>query len=265
MRIALFVTCVNETLFPATARSVVEVLERLGHQVIYPEPQTCCGHLHLNAGYRPEGLALARSFIDTFSSASGADVVVIPSASCTATVRELWVNAAGDVGDRALVAEAQAMAPRVYELTELLVDVLGVTDVGAVFPHRVAYHPTCHSLRVLRLGGKALQLLGAVKDLELVELDHSDSCCGFGGLFSVKNPETSVAMGMDKLDSIRRSGAEVLCAADNSCLTHLWGLASRRSDPFQVKHLAEILAAGPRPGPVPPRGSRRRPEWGRRG
>jgi L-lactate dehydrogenase complex protein LldE len=243
LRIALFVTCVNNALYPATGRAVVTLLERLGHEVVFPEPQTCCGQLHLNAGYRPEGLALARSVLSTFAPA---DVVVVPSASCAATMRHGWADAAGDEGDDGLVSAAAEMAPRVFELVELLTDVLGVTDVGATFPHRVAYHPTCHSLRGLRLGDRPRRLLESVRGLELVALPRAESCCGFGGLFAVKNPDVSVAMGADKLDDVASSGAEVLCAADNSCLTHLWGMASAPR-PVKVMHIAEILASTGQP------------------
>jgi L-lactate dehydrogenase complex protein LldE len=242
VRVALYVTCLNNALYPATGRAVVTLLERLGHQVAFPEPQTCCGQLHLNAGYRPEGLALARSVIDTFA---GAEAVVVPSASCAATMRHLWSEAAEDEGDRGLAADARALAPHVYELSELLVDVLGVTDVGATFPHRVTYHPTCHSLRSLRIGDRPRQLLGAVRGLELVDLPEADSCCGFGGLFAVKNSDTSTAMGVDKLAHTKATGADVLCAADNSCLAHLAGLvgAGTVAAGPRFVHLAEILAS----------------------
>jgi L-lactate dehydrogenase complex protein LldE len=248
VRVALYVTCLNNALYPATGRAVVTLLERLGHQVLFPEPQTCCGQLHLNAGYRPEGLALARSVIETFADA---EVVVVPSASCAATMRHLWSDAAEDEGDYGLAADAKRFAPRVHELSELLVDVLGVTDVGATYPHRVTYHPTCHSLRSLRVGDRPLQLLRAVRGLELVELPKADSCCGFGGLFAVKNAETSTAMGVDKLTATTTTGADVLCAADNSCLAHLSGLMAagtvpaRRpgASPLRFVHLAEILAS----------------------
>lgn len=241
MRIAIFVTCVNNALYPSTGRAVVRLLERLGHTVSFPQPQTCCGQLHLNAGYRPEGLALARSTIEVLADA---EAVVVPSASCAGTMRHLWSDAAIDEGDRSLADDAAALAPRVFELTELLVDVLGVTDVGARFPHRVAYHPTCHSLRSLRLGDRPLRLLREVRDLELTELASAETCCGFGGMFAVKNSETSTAMGVNKLAAVEESGAEVLCATDNSCLTHLGGLAGAKSrqDPVRVMHIAEILA-----------------------
>lgn len=248
MKIALFVTCVNNTLFPSTGRAVVTVLERLGHQVTFPQPQTCCGQMHLNAGYRPEGLALARSVIDAFSEA---DVVVAPSASCVGTARHVWANAARDQGDVDLVAAAVAFSSKIYDFTELMTDVLGVTDVGAFYPHRVAYHPTCHSLRSLRLGDRPLRLLRVVRGIQLVDLPHPDACCGFGGLFSVKNPATSTAMGADKLADVDACQAEVLCAADNSCLIHLASLSSgryREANPatrrkLSTVHIAEILAS----------------------
>jgi L-lactate dehydrogenase complex protein LldE len=240
MRIALFVTCVNNALYPDTGRAVVTVLERLGHQVTFPQPQTCCGQLHLNAGYRPEGLALARSVIDTLADA---EAVVVPSASCAGTMRHVWDVAAEDEGDLALAASARELAPRVHEFVELLTDVLGVTDVGASFPHRVAYHPTCHSLRALRLGDRPRRLLEAVAGLDLAELPAADECCGFGGLFALKNDETSLAMADDKLAHVAGTGAEVLCAADNSCLTHLGGRAGHEGTPLRTMHLAEILAS----------------------
>ena len=248
MRVALFVTCMNNAIYPRTGRAVVTVLERLGHEVVFPEPQTCCGQMHLNAGYRREGLALASSVLSAFERA---DAVVVPSGSCTMTMRELWADVATDEGDHALAQRAREFAPRVYEFTELLVDVLGVTDVGARFEHRVAYHPTCHSLRAQRAGDRPLQLLRAVAGIELVELTRPESCCGFGGLFSVKNPDTSAAMGADKVADVVRSGAAYLCATDNSCLTHIGAVATHDEDPppFRTIHLAEILASsgGSRP------------------
>ena len=242
MRIALFVTCMNNAIYPRTGRAVVTVLERLGHEVVFPEPQTCCGQMHLNAGYRREGLALAASVLSSFASA---DAIVVPSGSCTVTMRDLWADVATDEGDHDLAARARDFAPRVYEFTELLVDVLGVEDVGAHFAHRVAYHPTCHSLRAQRVGDRPLRLLRAVTGIELVELERPDSCCGFGGLFSVKNPDTSAAMGVDKVADVVNSGARYLCATDNSCLTHIGAVAAHQTDPppFQTIHLVEILAS----------------------
>jgi L-lactate dehydrogenase complex protein LldE len=239
MKIALFITCFNDAVYPETGKAIVTVLERLGHEVVFPEAQTCCGQMHLNTGYRSEALALARYFVDVFSPY---ELVVAPSASCVGTVVDSYANLAEEEGDAWLAAAARDLAPRVHELSELLVDELGVTDVGACFPHRVAYHPTCHSLRVLHLGDQPLQLLRAVQGLELVAFEGAASCCGFGGTFSLKNADTSVAMLADKMAAVRASGAAVLCALDNSCLAHIGGGASRLGSGLRTVHLAEILA-----------------------
>ena len=191
MRVGLFVTCLGDTLFPSTGQAVVRLLERLGHEVEFPEEQTCCGQMHLNSGYADEGLALARRLADVFR---GYPAVVTPSASCAGMVRE-------QLGEE---------APPVYELSEFLVDVLGVEDVGAYYPHRVTYHPTCHSLRALRVGEKPQRLLRSVRGIDLVELPDALECCGFGGTFAVKNADVSTAMLSDKvrgvLDTQRRGG-----------------------------------------------------------
>jgi len=240
MRIALFVTCVNDAVYPQTGIAVVRLLERLGHEVVFPADQTCCGQMHVNSGYRVEALRLARRFLATFDPF---DAVVAPSASCVGTVVESYAHLAEAAGDSALLAEIRSLAPRVHELCELLVDVLGVTDVGATFPHTVAYHPTCHSLRVLGLGDRPTRLLAEVRGLRLVEIPDATSCCGFGGTFALKNAETSTAMVGDKLASIHSTGADVLCAADNSCLAHIAGAASRLRAGLRSMHIAEILAA----------------------
>jgi L-lactate dehydrogenase complex protein LldE len=239
MRVALFLTCVNDGLFPNTGRAVVEVLESLGHEVVFPTQQTCCGQLHLNAGYQREGLHVAEQFRGVFDPY---DVIVSPSASCVGTVRESYRNAARELGDPRLEADLHELAGRVFEFSEFLTDVLHVTDVGARFPYRVAYHPTCHSLRTLHLSEGPTALLRAVKDLVLVDFAGSDQCCGFGGMFALKNAATSVAIGADKVASVEHAGAEVLCALDNSCLTHIGGVSSRQHSSLRTMHLAEILA-----------------------
>src|SRR5689334_12096117 len=192
MRVALFVSCVNDALFPQTGKSVVAVLERLGHEVVFDPAQTCCGQMHWNTGYHREAEGLARRFCEVFT---GHDAIVTPSASCAATVRNVYPR---------LVA---AQPPPVYEFAEFLTDVLGVTDVGASFPHRVAYQPTCHSLRAVGLGDRPLRLLRAVRGLELADLDRAEECCGFGGTFAVKNADVSVAMVADKVRHLRDTGA----------------------------------------------------------
>ncbi len=239
MRVALFITCVNDGLFPDTPRAVVDVLERLGHEVVFPTQQTCCGQMHLNAGYRQEGLHLAQRFRQVFSDY---DVIVSPSASCVGTVRELYASSARSLGEEALADDLEEVARRTFEFSEFLTTVLGVTDVGASFPHTVAYHPTCHSLRVLGLDEAPKTLLRNVRGLDLVAIPEENACCGFGGMFSIKNADTSVAMGKDKLAHVRATGADVVCALDNSCLTHLGGLSSRARTGITMMHVAEILA-----------------------
>jgi L-lactate dehydrogenase complex protein LldE len=250
MRVALFLTCVNDTLYPDTGRAVVTLLKRLGVEVDFPAAQTCCGQPQYNTGYRRQAEPLARHYADVFGPglASGDyDAIITPSGSCAAMVRELYPR----MGERAVaegrgdgLAEALApVVPRTYELTEFLVDVLGVTDVGASYPHTVTYHPTCHGLRSLGLGDRPARLLRAVKGLELVELPGALECCGFGGTFAVKNPDVSAAMGADKVRNAVATGAEVLCAADNSCLMHLGGTMARLQVGMRPVHIAEILAS----------------------
>jgi L-lactate dehydrogenase complex protein LldE len=239
MRTALFVTCFNDSFRPDTGRAVVTLLERLGCTVDFPMGQTCCGQMHFNTGYQRDCVPLVRRFGKVFA---GYDAVVTPSGSCAAMVRDHHSRVAEVSGDPPL-ASAVRSAPPVYELSEFLVDVLGVTDVGAYFPHRVTYHPTCHSLRMLKVGDRPLALLRAVRGIDLVELPDATQCCGFGGTFALKNADTSVAMGADKVRGVLDSGAEVLCAGDNSCLMHVGGLLSRLRTGVRTLHLAEILVA----------------------
>src|SRR5689334_20190489 len=210
MKVALFVTCLGDVLFPDVARATVSVLERLGHEVVFPRAQTCCGQMHTNTGYQHDAVALVRHHVDVFERAlaQGCEAVVAPSGSCVGSVRHQHAAVARRGGDDALAARADAVAARTFELSELLVDVLGVTDVGAAYPHRVTYHPTCHSLRMLRVGDRPLQLLRAVRGIDLVALPAAESCCGFGGTFSIKNADTSSAMLADKVRNIVDTGAE---------------------------------------------------------
>ncbi len=224
MRIALFVTCLVDTLSPEAGKATVEVLERLGHEVVFPADQTCCGQMHANSGYRDAATALVRKFERGFSEY---EAIVSPSSSCVGHLRE----------------HAPALAPRVFELSELLVERLGVEDVGATFPARVTYHPTCHSLRVSKVGDAPLRLLRQVRGLELIPLDRSEECCGFGGTFAIKNAATSSAIVADKCSAIEASGAEYCTAVDGSCLLQIGGALARRGAPARVIHLAEILAS----------------------
>jgi L-lactate dehydrogenase complex protein LldE len=240
VRVALMVTCVNDAMFPGTGRAVVDVLTRLGIDVEFPDAQTCCGQPMVNTGYVDEAAPVVRTFVDAFA---GYDAVVTPSGSCAGSVRHQHRLVAERAGDAALAEAVTAVAPTVYELSEFLVDVLGVRDVGATFPHCVTYHPTCHSLRLLGVGDRPRQLLEAVRGLTLVDLPGAEECCGFGGTFAMKNADVSVAMGADKARHVRETGAEVLVAGDNSCLMHIGGMLSRQAAGVRVMHLAEVLAA----------------------
>jgi L-lactate dehydrogenase complex protein LldE len=230
VKIALFVTCIGDTMFPEAGRATVEVLERLGHELVFPAEQTCCGQMHANSGYREEARRLARRFVDVFG---GYELVVAPSSSCAGAVRELYPDL---LGGRAPVLE------RVFELSELLVQHLGVEDVGAVFERRVTYHPTCHSLRVACVGDAPVRLLRNVRGLELCDLTGAEECCGFGGTFALKNADVSSAILADKLDRIEETGADVCTAVDASCLLQIGGGLSRRGSRVRAVHLAEILA-----------------------
>jgi L-lactate dehydrogenase complex protein LldE len=224
MNVALFITCFNDTLFPAAGKAVVEVLERVGCTVEFPLEQTCCGQMHVNSGYAHEAGGMLSRFERVFADY---DAVVSPSASCVAHVRE----------------RIPAVHDRVFELTEFLVDQLGVVDVGASFPHRVTLHPTCHSLRLLKIGDRPRRLLEAVRGIDLVDLDEERECCGFGGTFAVKNADTSMAMLSDKVRHVLDTRAEVCTSADTSCLMHIGGALRRQRTGVRTMHLAEILAA----------------------
>ncbi|MBM7415851.1 MULTISPECIES: (Fe-S)-binding protein [Nocardiaceae] len=242
MRIALFATCLADALFPESAKATVSLLERLGHTVVFPSDQTCCGQMHVNTGYLKEAAPLVRHHVEVFERATW-DVAVAPSGSCVGSVRHQHAMVARRAGDEDLATRAEDIAGRTYELSELLVDVLGVTDVGAYYPHRVTYHPTCHSLRMLRVGDKPLELLRNVRGMTLVELPGAESCCGFGGTFALKNSETSTAMLSDKMANVLSTGAEVCSAGDSSCLMHIGGGLSRLRTGVKTVHLAEILAS----------------------
>jgi L-lactate dehydrogenase complex protein LldE len=230
VRVALFVTCLADTLLPETGKATVTVLERLGVEVEFPREQTCCGQLHLNAGYLDEARALARRFAEVFD---GYDAVVSPSGSCVGHVRTHLAELGAD----------GALPGRVWELSQFLTGELGVVDVGSRFAGSVTYHPTCHSLRVLRVGDGPERLLGAVPRLELAPLPAAEECCGFGGTFAVKNAAVSGAMLEEKLANVAASGAGAVCACDASCLLHIGGGLRRRRSPVRPVHLAEILAA----------------------
>ena len=239
MRVALFVTCVNDAMFPDTGKATVAILRRLGQDVEFPTAQSCCGQPHYNSGYQDEALPLVRRFVRAFAEY---DLVVSPSGSCVAMVHEHYASLAAKTGDAALAADVAALVPRTLDLSQLLTDVIGTDDTGAYFPHTVTYHPACHGMRLLQLGERYPRLLGNVEGLTLVDLPGAAECCGFGGTFSVKNADTSGAMVGTKVDNILASGAQVFATSDNSCLLNIAGALVRRTETIRFMHAAEILA-----------------------
>jgi L-lactate dehydrogenase complex protein LldE len=251
MRISLFITCYNDTLFPKTGQAVVRVLERLGHTIDFPAGQTCCGQMHYNTGYRAEAIPLLERFVEQFRAS---EAVVVPSSSCVAMMRDHYPLMARELAARhvrwvPLVREVESLMTRVWEFSEFLTQKLGIEDVGAGFPHRVTYHASCHGLRSLGLGEGPMKLLRAVRDIELVPLVGIEQCCGFGGTFSIKNAEVSSAMLSEKTNAVINTQSEVCTACDNSCLMHLEGALHRQRTGVRTLHIAEILAndAGGRP------------------
>lgn len=239
LRVSLFITCYNDTLFPDTGKAVVRVLERLGHTVEFPAGQTCCGQMHYNTGYQVEAMPLLKRFVAQFK---GAEVVVVPSSSCVAMMRDHYPKMAAAIGDMRLIAAVEALLPKVFEFSEFLTKRLGLADVRAYYPYRVTYHASCHGLRSLGLGDGPQKLLKAVRGIEVVELEGLEQCCGFGGTFAVKNAAVSAAMLAEKITAVLNTGAEACTACDNSCLMHLQGALHRQGTRVKTVHLAEILA-----------------------
>jgi L-lactate dehydrogenase complex protein LldE len=237
LRVALFITCLVDQFYPQVGECVVEVLRRQGVQVTFNPAQTCCGQPAFNTGYRHEAREVAARVLDLFDDA---DYVVAPSGSCSSMVRAFYPELFER--DPVQLKKADELRGRFFEFSEFLVKVLGVQDVGASFPHRVAYHDSCHLLRELHIEDEPRRLLRAVRGIELVEMQDDKLCCGFGGTFSVKFPEVSVAMGQDKVQAAKRAGAEYLVANDAGCLMHLAGVIHRQGLPLRTLHLAELLA-----------------------
>jgi L-lactate dehydrogenase complex protein LldE len=238
--ISLFITCYNDTLFPETGKAVVAVLERLGHTVEFRAAQTCCGQMHYNTGYQREALPIMLHFLKVFRDA---EVICIPSASCVAMIRDHYPKMAMETGDPAIRHQVEELLRRTFEFSELLVDKLHVTDVGAFYPHSVTLHSSCHSLRSLHVGNKPVQLLKNVRGLYLMELLQNDQCCGFWGTFAVKNAEVSAAMLSEKIRCVLNTEAEICTAGDNSCLMQIGEALRRQRAGVQCVHIAEILAA----------------------
>ncbi|MFF0989885.1 (Fe-S)-binding protein [Kocuria nitroreducens] len=269
MRIALFATCIVDAMYPRVALATVRVLERLGHEVVFPPGQGCCSQMHVNSGYFDDALPVVRNHVEAFTAAEY-DVAVAPSGSCVASLGHQQPMIARAGGDEALARNAAAVAANTYELSQLLTDVLGVTDaaaqLGSWFSHRVTYHPSCHGMRLLRLGDRQKDLVASVGGIDFVELPDAEECCGFGGTFSFKNPDVSAAMAEEKIGNIVSTGAELCTGGDASCLMHLGGAMNRRNSGPATVHFAEILAStrenplevsGPAELSIPGSGARR--------
>jgi L-lactate dehydrogenase complex protein LldE len=259
MKIALFATCIVDAMYPRVAQATVQILERLGHEVVFPAGQACCGQIHLNSGYFREALPVVENHVRSFEGQEY-DVAVAPSGSCVASVKHQhamvarWAVERGDKrADPTLEARANAVGERTYELSQLLTDVLGITDaaaqLGSYLPGTITYHPSCHGLRLLRLGDRPLSLLRTVEALDVVALPEAEQCCGFGGTFSIKNADVSSAMLADKVANICATGAGACAGGDVSCLMHIGGGLSREGRttaagaPVRTVHLAEVLAS----------------------
>jgi len=237
MKVSLFITCLVDQLFPQVGVSMVEVLRRLGVELDFPEAQTCCGQPAFNSGYRAEARELAERFIKVFDDSH---YIVTPSGSCASMVKVFYADLFED--DAAKRERARRLAAHTYEFSEFLINVLKVEDVGARFRGRVALHQSCHLLRELNVRTEPLKLLSAVRDIELVELERADACCGFGGLFAIKYAQISGGILQEKIDCIKRSGADVIVASDMGCLMHINGGLSRQRIPVRTMHIAELLA-----------------------
>ncbi len=233
---ALFVTCIIDQFYPQVGVSVVNTLRRLGADVDFPAEQTCCGQPLYNSGFTKEAGKLAKRVLQTFQ---GDGYVVVPSGSCTAMMRVFYHDLFRGAAE--LSRQAEDLSGRVYEFSEFLVKVLGVTDAGAQYQGAAAYHPSCHMLREAQVKDEPLELLGSVQDLELPPLPQADTCCGFGGTFAVKFPHISEAMLADKVSSVIESGADTLVSCDMGCLMNIEGALSRQGSPVKVRHLAQIL------------------------
>ncbi len=256
-RVALFITCMVDMIYPAVGMATAELLERHGIEVFFPEAQTCCGQPAFNAGFRDEARTLALRFLDIFEplvQSGQVDAIIAPSGSCTTMTTHFYEVLFEE--QPPTYKRAAALATVTFELTEFLVDVLGVTDVGSHFQGKVTYHACCHLLRELAIDAQPRQLLGAIAGAEVVPLAGADECCGFGGLFALKNAPISTAMGQRKTRNLAESDADVVAMCDVSCLTHINGLLTRQAQRCRAVHIAEILNSqidvAERPAPPPP-------------
>ncbi len=238
IKVSLFITCLVDILFPQVGVSMVKVLKRLGVEVDFPEEQTCCGQPAFNSGFRQDAKVLAKRFISIFSQDG---FIVSPSGSCTSMVRVFYKELFHD--DQKMLDVVNILSSRTYEFSEFLVNVLKVDDVGATYNGRVTYHDSCHALRELRVQNEPRKLIKSVKGVDFVEMKFPDTCCGFGGTFSVKFPDVSVSILDEKIESIIESGADTVVSTDMGCLMQIGGAINRKKLPVKTIHIAELLAS----------------------
>ena len=239
MRVSMFVTCMVDSLFPQVGEAMVRVLERLGVEVDVPKEQTCCGQPAWNSGHVEEAKVVGKTLVQAFNKS---EYVVSPSGSCTGMIKHFFPQIYEN--EFKMAEDALHLATHTYEFSQFLVNVLGVTDLGAVFPHKVTYHPSCHASRLLGVKDEPLLLLERVAQIELLDLPRAEDCCGFGGTFSVKMPELSTAMADEKVAHVAHTGADVLVSTDMGCLMHIGGRMGRLGNGTRVMHIAELLDEG---------------------
>lgn len=238
MKVSLFITCLSDALYPRVGEAMVRLLAKYGVSLEFPTVQTCCGQPAYNSGYWKEARESAKTILDAFEDS---DFVISPSGSCTGMIHH-YPKLFED--DPVMLKRANKLQSKSYEFTQFMVQVLGVTDVGAAFPHKVTYHPSCHSSRILGVKDEPLALIQNVKGLELVPLPFAEDCCGFGGTFAVKMADISGAMVTEKVDHVLETEAEVLVGLDMACLLNIAGNLRYRNEPVRVMHLAELLYEG---------------------
>ncbi len=237
IKVSLFITCLVDALFPQVGVSMVKVLKSLGVEVDFPEKQTCCGQPAFNTGFRQDAKLLAKRFLSIFERDG---FIVSPSGSCTSMVRVFYKELFHD--DQKTLNIVELISTRTYEFSEFLVNVLKVDDVGATYKGRVTYHDSCHALRELRIQDEPRKLIKSVKGIDFIEMKSPETCCGFGGTFSIKFPDVSVSILDEKIESIIESGADTVLSADMGCLMHIGGALDRRNIPVKTMHIAELLS-----------------------
>lgn len=238
MKVSMFITCISDAVFPKVGEAMVRLLARYGVRLDFPEVQTCCGQPAYNSGYWDEARQAALTIVQAFEDS---DYVIAPSGSCTGMLHhypKLFQN------DPVNLAKAQDLQRKSFEFSQFMVQVLGVTDLGAVFPHKVTYHPSCHGSRILGIREEPMQLMQHVKEMKLVPLPFAEDCCGFGGTFAVKMSDISGAMVTEKSDHVLETEAEILTGLDMGCLMNIAGNLRYRNQPVRVMHLAELLYEG---------------------